>query len=84
MRISMIELIVRGPLGTSQHGTVRCRFCCAGRLLGAAEAQGQRHSPEDPDTLHQIRNLRHGCCIVMLRYLFSTLRLLTKYGLWLM
>lgn len=33
----------------------------------AAEGQKQRHSPEDPDTLEQIRNLKHGCCVVMLR-----------------
>ena len=39
-----------------------------GDLTGAAEAQRQRYSPEDPDTLEQIRNLKHGCCIVMLRY----------------
>ena len=39
-----------------------------GDLRGAAEAQKQRYSPEDPSTLEQIRNLKHGCCIVMLRY----------------
>lgn len=39
-----------------------------GDLTGAAEAQKQRYSPEDPSTLEQIRNLKHGCCIVMLRY----------------
>ena len=40
---------------------------CIGGMVGAAEAQGQRHAPEDPDTLEQIRNLKHGCCVVMLR-----------------
>ncbi|KAL3143427.1 hypothetical protein ABBQ38_002248 [Trebouxia sp. C0009 RCD-2024] len=38
-----------------------------GGLRGAAEGQVQRYSPEDPSTLEQIRNLKHGCCIVMLR-----------------
>ena len=38
-----------------------------GGIVGAAEAQGQRYAPEDPDTLEQIRNLKHGCCVVMLR-----------------
>lgn len=46
----------RGPL-----------LACVG-LTGAAEAQKQRYSPEDSSTLEQIRNLKHGCCIVMLRY----------------
>lgn len=40
----------------------------SGGLRGAAEGQAQRYSPEDPSTLEQIRNLKHGCCIVMLRY----------------
>lgn len=33
----------------------------------ATEGQKQRYTPEDPDTLEQIKNLNHGCCIVMLR-----------------
>lgn len=34
---------------------------------GAADEQKQRYSPEDPGTLEQIKNLQHGCCVVMLR-----------------
>ena len=46
----------------------KTKSVCLGDLKGAAEAQKQRYSPEDPSTLEQIRNLKHGCCIVMLRY----------------
>ncbi|DBB17237.1 hypothetical protein WJX82_009382 [Trebouxia sp. C0006] len=31
------------------------------------EPQKPRHTPEDSHTLDQIRNLKHGCCVVMLR-----------------
>ena len=43
--------------------------CCCNAGEGDLAADGQRHraSPEDPQTLEQIRHLKHGCCVVMLR-----------------
>ena len=33
----------------------------------APEEPKQRYTPQDPSTLEQIKNLHHGCCVVMLR-----------------
>lgn len=43
--------------------------CCSGdgAELAGGEPQKPRHTPEDSHTLEQIRGLKHGCCVVMLR-----------------
>ncbi|KAA6424209.1 MAG: tRNA (cytosine-5-)-methyltransferase NSUN2 [Trebouxia sp. A1-2] len=38
-----------------------------GAELAGGEPQKPRHTPEDSHTLEQIRGLKHGCCVVMLR-----------------
>jgi len=45
---------------------VRCCSGDGGEPAGV-EPQKPRHTPEDSHTLDQIRNLKHGCCVVMLR-----------------
>lgn len=56
------------------------RWCSGdGGEPAGGEPQKPRHTPEDSHTLDQIRNLKHGCCVVMLRQAYCSVQFQNVY-----
>ncbi|DBA68056.1 TPA: hypothetical protein ACH3X2_014076 [Trebouxia sp. C0005] len=51
----------------AEHQSNEANAAGDGAELAGGEPQKPRHTPEDSHTLEQIRGLKHGCCVVMLR-----------------